>query len=39
MRKVCVKLVPKVLSDEETERRKEFCFGTFWNALKMNQIC
>ena len=25
MRKVCAKMVPKVLSDEQKERRKELC--------------
>ena len=25
MRKVCVKMVPKLLSDEQNERRKELC--------------
>jgi len=27
MRKVCAKMVPKVLSDEQIERCKELCLG------------
>ena len=38
MRKFCVKMVPKEPSDEQKERRKEFCLG-LCNALRMNQIC
>jgi len=29
MRMVCAKMVPKLLSDEQKERRKELCFGPF----------
>jgi len=38
MRKVCAKMVPKLLSDEQKERHKEL-FWTFCNELRMNQIC
>ena len=38
MRKVCAKMVPKLLSDEQKERRRN-CVWTFCNALIMNQIC
>jgi len=38
MRKACAKMVPKLLSDEQKERRKELCLN-FCNVLKMNKIC
>ena len=38
MRKVCAKMVPKLLSDGQKERRKELCLD-LCNALRMNQIC
>ena len=38
MRKVCAKMVPKLLSDEQKERRKLLCLD-LWNAKGKKQIC
>jgi len=38
MRKVCAKMVPKLLSDEQKNVARN-CGWTFSNALRMNQIC
>ena len=38
MRMVCSKIVPKLLSDKQKERRKELSLD-FCNALRINQIC
>jgi len=38
MRIVCAKIVTKVLSDVQKERRKELCLD-LWNAKRKNQIC
>jgi len=38
MRKVCTKMVPKLLSDEQKEPRKEVCFDLL-QRIRMNQIC
>jgi len=36
-KKICAKLVPKLLSDEQKERRKELCMD-FCNSVRMNRI-
>jgi hypothetical protein len=38
MRKVCAKMVPKMLSDG-TKRTSQGCVWSFCHALRMNQIC
>jgi len=39
MRKICAKMVPRLLNEGQKERCVQVCVEIFWSNLKLNPTC